>query len=224
MAVLGRPTTSARRPYFFFLEPEAKKTLRFRRRGGRRWRRSASAINALADVGHLPWLKEYEGRASLSKPGSRRTFFYIPGRAVCAGDGIRTRTPLSRQRILSPRRLPFRHPGERLHSNLEAAQTGVAVNRGSRYPHVSSFDGDVTLREGANHGGQQAVFFTQDPVTQTVFGVAGQHRDCGLRDDRPGVRAFVHEMNGAAGDLRTVVDGLLLSVRPWEGGQQGRVN
>jgi hypothetical protein len=30
----------------------------------------------------------------------------------CAGDGNRTRTPLSRQRILSPRRLPFRHPGK----------------------------------------------------------------------------------------------------------------
>src|ERR1019366_4376186 len=78
MAVLGRPTTSARRPYFFFLEPEVKKTLRFRRRSGRRWRRSASAINALADVGHLPWLKEYEGRAPLSKPGFTSDFLRHP--------------------------------------------------------------------------------------------------------------------------------------------------
>jgi hypothetical protein len=48
---------------------------------------------------------------------------------IRAGEGARTPTPLSRQRILSPRRLPFRHPGLPGAKPIVAGSGGVSLSR-----------------------------------------------------------------------------------------------
>ena len=78
-----------------------------------RFRARQFAINKIASPNHLP-----------SKMG------IFEG----ADDGIRTHTPLSRERILSPLRLPFRHIGAHRHSKLllQAAKMDFEMSRRSR--------------------------------------------------------------------------------------------
>ena len=52
---------------------------------------------------------------------------YVNADIQIAPSGIRTHTPIARERILSPVRLPFRHEGQRRHSTIPPADLPWAL-------------------------------------------------------------------------------------------------
>src|SRR6266436_5830234 len=72
--------------------------------------------------------------------------------------------------------------------------------------------------------GVDAMFLFQDALGKGVLVVGVEDGDDGLQDDGAGVEIFVDEMDGAAGELDAVVEGLLLRFEAGEGRQERRVN
>ena len=58
---------------------------------------------------------------------------------------------------------------------------------------------------------------------QGLFGIVVQNGHCRLGEDGAGVDARIHEVDGQAGNLHTVRQGVTHAVRTREGGQQGGV-
>ena len=68
------------------------------------------------------------------------------------------------------------------------------------------------------------MFLDQDPGGQGVMGIFVQHRYGGLHDDGAGIHPCIHKVDGAAGDLHPVVQGLSLGIQSRKGRQQGRMD
>lgn len=64
------------------------------------------------------------------------------------------------------------------------------------------------------------VFFGEDAIGEGVGIVCGEDGDGALEDDDAVVEVLVDEVDGAAGELNAVVEGLGLGVEAGEGGQQ----
>lgn len=80
---------------------------------------------------------------------------------------------------------------------------------------------DVATAEDAGDGlGVGEVLLFEDASGEVVVSVVVMDADGALQDDDAMVDSFVDEVNGAAGDVGTVVEGLLLGAEAGEGGKQ----
>jgi len=68
------------------------------------------------------------------------------------------------------------------------------------------------------------VLFSEDARGEGLFRVVLPDGDRALFDDGAGVEALVDQMDRAAGDFGTVVEGLPLGVEAWEGGKEARMD
>lgn len=68
------------------------------------------------------------------------------------------------------------------------------------------------------------MFLDQNSGRESFERVVVEDRDCGLEENWAAVEIFIDEVDGAAGDLYPVCEGLVLGVEAGESGQQGRVN
>src|SRR5882724_8470709 len=72
--------------------------------------------------------------------------------------------------------------------------------------------------------GVDVMFLFQDAFGKGVLVVGVEDRDGGLQDDGAGVEVFVDEVDGAAGELHAVVEGLLLRFEARERGEERGMN
>src|SRR5579883_1022110 len=63
-----------------------------------------------------------------------------------------------------------------------------------------------------------------NPLVQRLGSISWQHRHGLLSDYWPGVHACVYEVNGATGDLYSIIQSLLPGLQPWKCREQGRMN
>lgn len=68
------------------------------------------------------------------------------------------------------------------------------------------------------------MFLGEDAGGEGGFIVGVEDGDGALEDDDPVVEFFVDEVDGAAGDFRSIVEGLALGVEAGKSGQQGGVD
>src|SRR5580704_1415143 len=68
------------------------------------------------------------------------------------------------------------------------------------------------------------VLLSENARGQRIDRIIIEHRYGGLDQDRAGVQKFIDEVNGAASDFYTMIEGLTLCVEAWKGGEQGRVD
>src|SRR3989304_2699150 len=90
--------------------------------------------------------------------------------------------------------------------------------------NVSSPDPKPTLGVELDRPRIDLMFVRKDPGGQGLLGIVVKDRDDGLDDDGAGVYPFIGEVDGAAGKLHTVSQGLALGVKPRERGKQGRMD
>ena len=76
--------------------------------------------------------------------------------------------------------------------------------------------GDPRRRDGSPR--VEAMLLDEDPRRQRVLRVVVEDGHGGLQDDRPGVHALVDEVDGCAGDLDAVLEGLALGVQTGNAG------
>ena len=70
---------------------------------------------------------------------------------------------------------------------------------------------------------EQAALLHLNAFVQGLFGIVVQNGHCRLGEDGAGVNARIHKVDGQAGDLHAVGQGVTHAVRTREGGQQGGV-
>ncbi len=68
------------------------------------------------------------------------------------------------------------------------------------------------------------MLIAEDSCREALVGVVVQHRDHCLDDDGARICPLVHEMNGAAGELRSVLQRLALNMKARKGGEECGVN
>lgn len=68
------------------------------------------------------------------------------------------------------------------------------------------------------------VFRNKDPGREGLFGIIVQHWDNSLDDDGTGVDPLIHKVNRTAGELRSVLYGLSLSMQTRKGRQECRMD
>src|SRR3990172_345557 len=87
--------------------------------------------------------------------------------------------------------------------------------------HLSPRHSDPAFREQSHRQREQLVLPRQDPGGQRLLRVVVAHLHRLLQEDGAAVRALVDEVDRAPGDLRPVLQDVLVGVGPGEGRQQG---
>jgi len=82
----------------------------------------------------------------------------------------------------------------------------------------------LTAEDACDSLGVCYVFLDQNSLGEGVCVVRIKHRDGALQNDRAVVQFFIHKMNRASGDLCPVVQGLLVRIQTWKGGEQRGMN
>ena len=85
-------------------------------------------------------------------------------------------------------------------------------------------NGVLAAQDAGDGFGVGEVFLGEDALGEGLAGVVVLDGDSLLEDDDAVVYGFVDEVDGAAGDLRSVVQGLVLGVESGEGGEQRGVD
>ncbi len=125
----------------------------------------------------------------------------------------------------------LREIGKLLLNGLKLGGGRQSVFLRSSRLHLGLFDQDAAAVEAiapfqhnAHRFGINAMLLAQDALGKRVFRVGIVNRDHRLQNDRPGVQILVHEMHGAAGEFRAVLERLPLRFKSRKRRQQRRMN
>ena len=158
--------------------------------------------------------------------------WYVGGRQPCPSDEHAPRPPREERGRRRARRCPRR--GWRRRSAWTSCATARPPTRSGR--RATRTRGRVAFLARGDHGDaplgdplERLRQRARAPARRMRCGASAsssslEHRDGRLRDDRPGVRAGVDEVHGAAGDADAVLEGLRLRVHAGEGGQERGVD
>ena len=67
------------------------------------------------------------------------------------------------------------------------------------------------------------MLFSKDAARKSLYGVIIVDRNRSLEYDGSSINFFVGEMHGAATDFHSMLNGFLLRIQAWEGGQKRRM-
>src|SRR5256885_2111130 len=90
--------------------------------------------------------------------------------------------------------------------------------------NAAAFDLITAARNERNGFCVSLVFFNENARGERVGRIVIKHRNDSLRDDRPAIQCLVNEMNCAAGELDSMLDGLTLRVESGKCRKQTRMN
>jgi hypothetical protein len=104
---------------------------------------------------------------------------------------------------------------------FEIGQSSI-INR--QWYDPSALTLDITIKHQGNGPPINLVFLLQNPSGEGLFRVSVPDFDRSLKQDRPRIHSFIHQVDGAPGNLDSVFQSLLLCVQARKRGEQGRVN
>src|SRR5215472_7774432 len=88
----------------------------------------------------------------------------------------------------------------------------------------AALDVEPALREEPDGFRIDAMLLYEDALSETLFGVAGEHGHRGLQHDGTRVHSLVHEVDGRSCHAHAVSEGLALGVETREGGEERGVD
>jgi len=82
--------------------------------------------------------------------------------------------------------------------------------------HGSPLDPQPPFCKEPNRLGKDFVLKLQNPIREGLLGIIGQHGTCRLNDHRSSIHPLIDEMDCAAADPGTVLQGLFLTMKARE--------